>query len=157
MPKALKRVRRTHRNLAAGGGSYSGDSPRSSTARRPQRGLRFEGYYVPDSRLGVGRARPHVGHVTRATHDLLRFWEFALHGRGCRGYPGRPYQGGRAILSLFPRPSFIALNIYPAPLHLVSTSMRHEIVRGISGASDRGYARSWMRTSENATSRHLSE
>ena len=62
---------------------------------------------------------PHVVHAAEATYDLLRFCEFALHGRGCRGYPVRPYQGGRAILSLFPRPLFIVLNIYAPPPHLV--------------------------------------
>ena len=71
-----------------------------------------------------------MGQATRVTHDLLRFWEFALHGRGCRGYPACSLNRRAGILSLFPRPSFIALNIYPAPLHLVLTSMLHEIVRG---------------------------
>jgi hypothetical protein len=57
----------------------------------------------------------HVGHVTRATHDLLRLWKFVLPRRGCGGYRvGLPYTGGAGILSLFPRPLFTALNLLPA-------------------------------------------
>ncbi len=70
-----------------------------------------------DRQPGGGRRSKtsHVGHATRATHDLLRLWKFVLHGRGCGGYPaGLPYTGGAGILSLFPRPLFIALTIAPA-------------------------------------------
>jgi hypothetical protein len=38
--------------------------------------------------------------------------------------------GGPRVSVSLPRPSFIALNIYAAPQHLVLTSMLHEIVRG---------------------------
>jgi hypothetical protein len=72
-----------------------------------------------------------VGHVTRVTHDLLRFREFALHGRGCGGYPACfPARRAGGFCVSLPRPSFIALNIYAPPQHLVLTTMLHEIVKG---------------------------
>ena len=54
---------------------------------------------------------PHVVHATQATYNLLRFWGFALHGRGCRGYPGHPYEEGRGVPSLFP-PALIHCSEY---------------------------------------------
>jgi hypothetical protein len=73
---------------------------------------------------------PHVVQATQATYDLLRFREFALHGRGCRGYPAcLPARRAGFSVSLT-RPSFIALNIYAPPQHLVLTTMLHEVVKG---------------------------
>ena len=74
------------------------------------------------ARKDLGRAdiyyvvKPHVGHAAQATRDRILLASLAV-GPGCS-------------LSLIPRPLFIALNIYASPLHLVLTTMLHEVVKG---------------------------
>jgi hypothetical protein len=46
-----------------------------------------EGPRLAASAAALSSCKPHVVHATQATYDLLRFWEFAVYGWGCGGYP----------------------------------------------------------------------
>src|ERR671916_733581 len=81
-----------------------------------------EGPRLAASAAALSSCKPHVVHATQATYDLLRFWEFAVHERGCRGYPAwhlASRVGGFFSLISLPRPLFIPLDIQAAYQQLV--------------------------------------
>jgi hypothetical protein len=121
-------------------------------------GRYIAGYYVVDSRAEMGEARLHVGQATRVTHDLLRFWEFALHGRGCRGYPACSLnQEGRDSLSFPPALIHCSEYLSGTPTSSVDFYAPRGRERPRTPRSDLGYTGSRMRTSENASSTHSGE